>query len=127
MGFYSSLMAEKYDRQYSDRQLFARIVHYFRPQAWKLVWVVATLLVIAGAGAAQPMVVSKAVDLMEGHPTVGQIVLVSSMVLVIGLISWLANYAQRRLMMRAIADTLLQLATDAFHAATNHDLSFYDE
>jgi len=120
-------MAEKYDRQYSDRQLFARIITYFRPQAWKLVWVVVTLLIIAAAGAAQPMVVSRAVDLMEQNPTVTQIVLISGMVLAIGLVSWLANYVQRRLMIRAIADTLLQLATDAFQAATIHDLSFYDE
>src|SRR5512142_220755 len=114
MGFYSSLMAEKYDRQYSDRQLFARIIHYFRPQVWKLAAVVVTLLVISGAGAAQPWAVSRAVDLMEQHPTTAQIATISLVVLAIGLTSWLANYIQRRLMMRAIADTLLQLATDAF-------------
>jgi ATP-binding cassette subfamily B protein len=120
-------MAEKYDRQYSDRQLFARITHYFKPQAWKLIWVTFTLLIISAAGAAQPLAVAHAVDLMESHPTVWQIVLISGIVLVIGLVSWLAYYIQRRLMVRAIADTLLQLATDAFQAAANHDLSFYDE
>src|SRR5512135_2472182 len=107
MGFYSSLMAEKYDRQYTDRQLFARIVHYFRPQVWKLLGVTATLLVISGAGAAQPWAVSRAVDLMEKNPSGWQIAVISAMVLAIGLISWLANYIQRRPMMRAIADTLL--------------------
>jgi ATP-binding cassette, subfamily B, bacterial len=127
MGFYSSLMAEKYDRQYSDRQLFARIIHYFKPHIWKLVWVIVTLLVISAAGAAQPWAVSHAVDLLQQNPTGGQIALISGLVLGIGLTSWIASYIQRRLMMRTIADTLLQLATDAFQAAANHDLSFYDE
>src|SRR5512135_615584 len=127
MGFYSSLMAEKYDRQYSDRQLFARILHYFKPQAWKLAGITVTLLVISGAGAAQPWAVSRGVDLMKTRPTTWGILAIAGVVLAIGLTSWLANYIQRRLMMRAIADTLLTLATDAFRAAAVHDLSFYDE
>ncbi len=127
MGFYSSLTAEKYDRQYSDRQLFARILHYFRPQLLRLLGVTVTLLVISGAGAAQPWAVSRGVDLMKTRPTGLSIAAIAGVVLGIGLVSWLANYVQRRLMVRAIADTLLKLATDAFRAAAEHDLSFYDE
>src|SRR5512146_507883 len=127
MGFYSSLMAEKYDRQYTDRQLFARILHYFKPQVWKLLGVTCTLLVISGAGAAQPWAVSRAVDLMEQNPSGWGIAAVAVVVLAIGLVSWFANYVQRRLAIRAIANTLLKLAMDAFRAAADHDLSFYDE
>lgn len=126
MGFYSSLMAEKYDRQYSDRQLFTRILHYFRPQVWRLVGVTATMLMISGAGAAQPWAVSRGVDLMKTRPTGWAIAAISGVVLAIGLVSWLANYIQRRLMIRAVADTLQELAMDAFRAAADHDLSFYD-
>ena len=127
MGFYSSLSAEKYDRQYSDRELFRRITRYFRPHILTLVGISICVLVIAGSGAAQPWIVSRSVDLMEGQPTGLGILAVSGAVFVIGLISWLSNYLRRRLTIRAVADVLLRLAMDAFEAATQHDLSFYDE
>ncbi len=127
MGFYSGLNAEKYDRQYSDRELMRRIIHYFRPHAWRMAGVAATILLISGAGAAQPWVVSRGVDLMKTRPTVNSIVLLAAAVMLIGLIVWFANYARRRLIIRAIADVLLTLASEAFQAAAGHDLSFYDE
>ena len=44
MSFFEGLNAEKYDRQYSDRQLIRRIADYFRPQTKRLVLV--TVLVL---------------------------------------------------------------------------------
>lgn len=127
MGFYSSLAAEKYDRQYKDRDLARRIAEYFRPQIGKLALIVLTVFMISGTGAAQPWVVSKAVDLMASTPTLLQILAMAGVVFLIGLIGWFANFARRKLMARAIADVLIVLATDAFQAATGHDLSFYDK
>ena len=43
MAFFAGLNAEKYDRQYSDRQLIGRIAEYFKPQVRRLA--VVTLLV----------------------------------------------------------------------------------
>ena len=35
MGFFAGLNDEKYDRQYTDRDLMRRILEYFQPlQAW---------------------------------------------------------------------------------------------
>jgi ATP-binding cassette subfamily B protein len=127
MGFYSSLGAEKYDRQYRDRDLARRIIQYFKPQAGKLLVISLTVLAISATGAAQPWVVSKGVDLMASRPTLVQIVSVASMVFLIGLAGWIGNYIRRRLTARAIADVLIVLATDAFKAAAKHDLSFYDK
>lgn len=127
MGFYSGLGAEKYDRQYSDRVLLTRIMRYFRPHAWRMVAVAATVLMISGAGAAQPWVVSRGIDLMKTRPAFSGIALIGGAVMTIGLVMWIGNYARRRLIIRAIADVLLALASDAFRAAAEHDLSFYDE
>lgn len=127
MGFYSSLGAEKYDRQYTDRALFARIFHYFRPHLLRLAGIIGLLLILAGAGAAQPWVVSRGVDIMKSQPTDSGIALIAAAVTLIGLTIWAGNYAQRRLTIRTIADVLLKLAQDAFQAAADHDLSFYDE
>ena len=39
MGFFAGLNDEKYDRQYTDRELLRRILEYFKPQATRFVWV----------------------------------------------------------------------------------------
>jgi ATP-binding cassette subfamily B protein len=127
MGFYSSLDAEKYDRQYTDRQLFSRIILYFKPHLLKLVGIVVLLLIVAGAGAAQPWVVSRGVDLMKTRPSYSGIAMVAGAVVAIGLITWAGNYAQRGLTIRTIAGVVMALAGNAFQAAADHDLSFYDE
>jgi ATP-binding cassette subfamily B protein len=127
MGFYSSLAAEKYDRQYSDRDLALRIARYFKPQASKLLLVIVTVLVISGTGAAQPWVVSKGVDLMASKPTLLAILGVAGIIFLIGLTGWVGNFFRRKLTIRSISDVLLALSTDAFQAAAGHDLSFYDK
>jgi ATP-binding cassette subfamily B protein len=41
--------------------------------------------------------------------------------------NWLLNWARRSLLARAVGDVILNLRTQAFRAATIHDLSFYDQ
>jgi ATP-binding cassette subfamily B protein len=127
MGFYSGLDAEKYDRQYTDRELFQRIVFYFKPHTKKMILVALAVLAISGSGAAQPWVVSRGVDLMKSQPSIAGILAISGAVLALGLITWGANYIRRRLITRVIADVLMKLALDGFQAAADHDLSFYDQ
>ena len=70
MGFFSGLNEEKYDRQYSDRQLVGRIAEYFKPQVKRLAVVSVLVVAIAGIGAALPVVVSRIVDLLKAQPTI---------------------------------------------------------
>ncbi len=126
MGFFSGLNAEKYDRQYSDRDLLRRIIQYFRPHSGKLVAIAVTVLILSATGAAQPWIVSRGVDLMKAQPAQTAIFAICGAVLVVGLLGWVSNYTRRRLTVRVIAHVLLKLAQDAFEAAASHDLSFYD-
>ena len=127
MGFFSSLDEEKYDRQYTDRQLIARILTYFRPYVKRLLVVVVTTLAISGSDALQPVIVSRGLDLMGTNPEVRRIYLIAVAIMVISITSWLMNYIRRRLTVRVIADLLVKLSTQAFEASTGHDLSFYDQ
>ena len=126
MGFFSGLNDEKYDRQYTDRELVGRIVGYFEPQKKRLAIVSGLVIVIAGIGAALPVVVSNMVNLLEGEPTFTAISLVGLAVLLIGIGLWGLNWARRSLVIRAVGDVVLDLRTRAFRAAAEHDLSFYD-
>ena len=127
MGFFAGLNDEKYDRQYSDRELLRRILEYFKPQTARLLWVLVLVIVLAVIGAALPVVVARMVDLLKGQPSLQAISLVSFAVLVIGIGLWGLNWARRSLVVRAVGDVVLDLRTRAFRAAAEHDLSFYDQ
>lgn len=127
MGFFTGLDAEKYDRKYSDRDLFQRSAAYFKPHINKLTWAALLTLVVAGASALMPIIVSRGLDMMEaGFDTITALI-IGGLVLVLGVLVWVANWIARRLIIQAVASVVLRLASDSFTAAANHDLSFYDE
>ena len=65
MGFFSNLDLEGYDREYSDRQLMSRMAELFQPYRRSMVYITILVLIIAFAGAAQPVLVSRGVDLLD--------------------------------------------------------------
>jgi ATP-binding cassette subfamily B protein len=127
MGFFAGLNDEKYDRQYTDRELLRRILEYFRPQTKRLVLVLLSVLAYAGIGAALPVLVARMVDLLKERLSLGVISLAGLAMLLIGIGLWGLNWARRSLVVRAVGDMVLELRTRAFRAAAEHDLSFYDQ
>lgn len=127
MGFFSGLGAEQYDRQYSDKKLFTRIVDYFRTQSQRLVVILITIIVRAVIVAATPVVVAKGLDRVTGQSISTPFILtLSGIVLALGIISWVSNLLLRRSSARTIAELIRQLSTDAFTASVRQDLSFHD-
>ncbi len=127
MGFFTGLNDEKYDRQYTDRELVRRILEYFQPQKKRFGWIITLVVVFALVGAALPVVVARMVDLLKEQPTLISITLASLVVWVLGIGFWALNWARRSLVVRAVGDVVLELRTRAFRAAAEHDLSFYDQ
>ncbi len=127
MSFFSGLEFEGYDRQYTDRQLIGRVVRYFRPYTRKIFVISTMLVVIAIASAALPVLVGRGIDLMEGALNPVTTGLLIAAVLAAGVITWGANWVRRRLGAQAIGDVILNLQSNAFQAASAHDLSFYDQ
>ena len=126
MGFFSSLDQEGYDRQYADRELVRRMADYFLPYRKQLIVVAILLVTIAAAGAANPVIVARGVDMLKSKLSSLSIGLLGGAVFAAGVISWGANWGRRRLVVRMIGNIVLKLRTDAFSAAAEHDLSFYD-
>jgi len=127
MGFFSGLDTEGYDRQYSDRQLFARMMEYFRLHMRWIVFIVLLLLLIALLSAALPIIVSWSLDRLQEEYTAMQVAALGLVVLAIGVLIWGANWVRRRLTVRVVGDIVLALRADAFEASVNHDLSFFDQ
>ena len=127
MRFSAGLAAEKYDRQYSDRELIRRIAPYFRAQWKRLAGLVTLVLLISATSSLLPILVSRGVDRIEGRASWELALTLGGAVAGIGIVRWVANWARRRLAARAVSDVILNLAKDAFAASTAHDLSFHDE
>lgn len=125
MGFFHGLDEEKYDRTYGDRVLIRRIIQYFKPQIKRLAGVSVFVLLMSGTGALLPIAVSRGVDLLSSAGLAA--LYMGGVVLVLGVLLWIFNLFRRQMMVRAIADVVLDLRTRAFAAAASHDLSFYDE
>jgi len=127
MGFFAGLNQEKYDRQYSDSVLARRIAAYFKTQLRRLSIVSVLTIFISIVSAALPVLVSRAVDMLGAQPSIPSIWMIGGALLVIGVANWGFNWARRSLTVRAVGDVVLQLRSQAFHAAAEHDLSFYDQ
>jgi len=123
----AGLDSESYDRQYSDLYLVRRILGYFRPQAKLMTVATATILLHSVFDAAIPLLISRSIDLLGTDPTIGRLTALVAGVLVIQSSAWVLNYVRQTRSTRAMSDVVLNLAQDAFRAATQHDLSFFDE
>jgi len=127
MGFFAGLNDEKYDRQYTDRDLTRRIIGFFSTQVNRLLISSVIIIILAFIGAALPVVVSRMVDLLREQPSTQAIALVGVTVMGVGIGLWGLNWARRSLIVRAVGDVVLELRKRAFRAAAEHDLSFYDQ
>jgi ATP-binding cassette subfamily B protein len=127
MSFFDSLETERYDRQYTDKQLTKRMFAYFRPHKRRLVAISVLLVFLSISGAALPWIVARGIDLLSQDLRLQNILLIGGAILTIGVGNWFTNWLRRRLTVRVIGDTVLALRNDAFRASAEHDLSFYDE
>ncbi len=124
----AGLTTESYDRAYSNRQLFARLGDYFRPQSRQLATVMALVSLLSLSGALLPVLMAQGVNVVAGaadnRSTVAAALVV--LVVVIGVINWAINWARRILTARLLSSIVLAMRIDAFRAVMNHDMSFFD-
>lgn len=127
MSIFTGLDTEAYDRTYNDSELFRRIAGYFGVYRRRLLIIIFFVSIVSLAGAAQPLVISRGIGALEGQPSTPLIWLLVGIMTLSGVGVWLANWTWRRLMARLIGDVVSALRRDAFTAAINHDLAFFDE
>ncbi len=126
MGFFGSLSAEAYDRQYTDAQLLRRMVDYFAPHRGAIALMSATLLVTAVLDTIPSLAIAYGISALEGGEPIATLLLIAGGLLLNNVIYWLTNYVRRRTTTRLIGDVIRELRETAFQAAIGHDLSFYD-
>jgi ATP-binding cassette subfamily B protein len=127
MSVFYGLNTEAYDREYSDRQLLGRIFRFFAPHRRRVLTIGAIITGIALMGAAQPLAVSRGLDLLIASPELNILLGLVAAVLTIGITNWVLNWLRRRLTARVIGDVVQTLRHTAFAASVGHDMSFFDE
>ncbi|MBT3323282.1 MAG: ABC transporter ATP-binding protein [Anaerolineae bacterium] len=127
MSFFAGLGAEKYDRQYTDKELTKRIAGNFSSQRKRMIYISVLVTIVALISATTPMIISRALESLETRPTIEATLLIGGGVFMIGVLNWGINWIRRAITARAIGDVVLNLRTSAFRAAADHDLSFYDK
>ncbi len=128
MSFYSSLKAEAYDRQYSNKDLFSRIFSYLNPYRRRMIVILVTLSLQGIVGALPPLLVSQVLDLsMAGQTKESIYIWLVIGVVVLEFLNYVFYYIVHRLMARVIADTTRDMSAAAFKSAMQQDMSFFDE
>ncbi len=124
-----SLAAEKYDREYSNRELVQRIWQYFRPWWTRMSGVIAMVTLLSCLSAAVPVLIARGVELLE-EPTQAKNTIALGLVgllFLFGILTWIANWARRLWTATLLGDVILAMRRDAFRAVMNHDMSFFDQ
>lgn len=121
------LEGDKYDRQYSDKYLVQRIIHYFRPYRAQVINIVIGFLFLAGVAALRPVLIAAGISILEeGNPNRTLELLIGGLV-VAAVTEYLMQWSRRRLLSTVVGHVVAQLRKDAFAAAVGRDLAFYDE
>ena len=128
MGFIlDGLETEDYDRQYSDKELLARILSYFRPYTPQMILVAIMISLNSIASIGGPILIARAIDILSVSSSTRAIVLLSLGVLIMGVAAWVFNFIRQWFSARVTGNVVLQLRRDVFAATVRHDISFYDE
>jgi ATP-binding cassette subfamily B protein len=124
---FSGLNTEAYDRTYTDRELARRVATYFGRDRRRMLWTLATIVVLAIITAIQPLIVAQGINLLGEDPAASALVALVLLSLLIALLIWGVSWLRRRLLGRVTGMVMSDLRVDAFEAVIGHDLSFFDQ
>ena len=124
---FGGLASDKYDRQYEDSYLIKRLASYFRPHMRRLQGIIGLLVIFAIIASISPVIIAGGVQALQDKNGTNLLELIVGGLLVIALLNYGIYFLRRRLTSRIVADVIGQLRKDAFNAAVERDLTFYDE
>ncbi len=127
MGFFNQLSQDQYDRQYSDGYLLNRLGRYFAHERRSLLTYVGLLIVAAFFGAGIPVLIASLVDQIKLEDGGQMLPVLLVMLLVTFIFDYGLIWTRDRIRARIIGDGISRMRKDAFAAAINRDLAFYDD
>jgi ATP-binding cassette, subfamily B, bacterial len=124
MGMFRSLGEEKFDRTYSDLYLAQRIWRYVLRFRRHIYGIIIGFSILAIVQTLRPILISEAIDALASE--INAFVLILIGLAVAGVIEYVSNWGRRRLLTQVISHTVANMRKDAFEAAVERDMAFYD-
>jgi len=124
--WFNGLDKDKYDRQYTDVYLAKRIASYFYGYRKQFVIIVVSFVALSILGALQPVWIADGLTAMaqDGNEFI-VIVLIGALLFTAGF-QYFVNWVRRYLSAVMIGNVVSRMRKDAFSAAVERDLAFYD-
>ncbi len=121
---FGGLQSDKYDRQYSDLRLLKRIAAYIVQYKLAVSLTLAGFLIVGAVRALRPVLISAGVDeLVAAGDRLNLFLLLLAFV---AISDYVSNYIRRRYAVVVIGRMVAQMRKQAFKAAIERDLAFYD-
>jgi ATP-binding cassette subfamily B protein len=125
---FGNLEADKYDRKYGDKLLVKRLWQYFHPYKKQVYTIAAIIFVGSIMFSLFPILMAMIVGELETATQGNNTVLILLFALfVVAIADYFFYWIRRRMMGRVVANLIGTIREDAFRAAVERDLSFYDE
>ncbi|MCY4538943.1 MAG: ABC transporter ATP-binding protein [Chloroflexi bacterium] len=121
---FGGLQGDSYDRQYTDVYLFKRIGDYLSQHKRLVFLALLGFLVVGASRAVRPVIISAAVDELVKFSDVLGFLFV--MLAAVAFSEYICNYGRRRFTVDVIGKIVAEMRKDAFAAAIDRDLAFYD-
>ncbi|MCL4254364.1 MAG: ABC transporter ATP-binding protein, partial [Anaerolineae bacterium] len=125
VAIFGGLDKDSYDRQYSDTYLLKRIIQYFKPYRKQVLWTVTGFLVVSVTSALVPIFIADGVRIL-GQNNQDLLLILMGALLIAAFIQYGANWVRRYLLSFIVGNIVSQMRKDAFAAAMERDLAFYD-
>jgi ATP-binding cassette, subfamily B, bacterial len=126
-AIFGGLQEDNYDRQYGDRYLLRRIASYFALYKGKLVAVVIGFVLVSLSSALLPILIAESVDIIEQRGDYNLIAVLIVVLVIAAFVQYFANWMRRRMLSIVVGNVVAHLRRDAFAAAVDRDLAFYDK
>lgn len=130
MGFIlQGLDKEDYDRNYSDKELFLRIVSYFKPYKKEMFLVSLAVFLSAIANTVVPIFIAESLDVVAENPAPFSFEVISlvAATLFSAAFAFLMNLINQDKTAVAVQSAIRDLRQDAFDEVIDRDLSFLNE
>ncbi|MHA1124389.1 MAG: ABC transporter ATP-binding protein [Candidatus Heimdallarchaeota archaeon] len=117
---------EKFDRQYSDKELIKRFIRYILSYRLQMVLITLTILALSGISIVPPMMVQTAYDILGTNGTWLDVAPYVIAYVGLSLLLWVLQVIQGVVVTIVTQKVIKRIQMEMYTSLQEHDLSFYD-
>ncbi|MHA1244829.1 MAG: ABC transporter ATP-binding protein, partial [Candidatus Heimdallarchaeota archaeon] len=117
---------EKFDRQYSDKELIKRFIRYLFSYRLQMVIITLTILALSGISIVPPMMVQTAYDILGVNGTWLDVAPYVIAYVGLSLLLWVLQVIQGVVVTIVTQKVIKRIQMEMYASLQEHDLSFYD-